>query len=174
MKLNSSQIVKSISSLSAIALSITVLGLPGLASFAQDYPDYSAEPLFGTLNLDAGFTPDPQTVDMLAGGTDNASNFNLGPNCVGYIAAAQPDLRLNYAAGGFEILSIYVDSAVDTTLVINGPDGSWYCNDDTEGYINPRVVFHGPRSGRYDIWVGTFHDEVHPAQIQISEWVPYD
>ncbi|MEA5418121.1 hypothetical protein VB712_02725 [Spirulina sp. CCNP1310] len=177
MKFNSSQIVKGISSLSAIALSITVLGLPGLASFAQDYPDYGAEPLFGEFNLDAGFRPDPYNIDVVAGGTNNASDFNLGPDCMGYIAAAQPDIRVNYTAGDFELLSIYVASDVDTTLVINGPDGSWYCNDDddTEGSVNPRVMFSYPTSGRYDIWVGTFHDEANPAQIRISEtWVPYD
>lgn len=167
--------VKSISSLSAIALSVSVLGLLGSSSLAQmQEPNPSGEPLFGIFNLEAGFTPDPTVVDVLAGGDINVGNLNLGPDCVGYIAAAQPDIRVNYEAGGFDLLSIYVDSEVDTTLVINGPDGAWYCNDDTEGFINPRVVFHQPSSGQYDIWVGTFHDEVQPAQIQVSEWVPYD
>jgi hypothetical protein len=65
------------------------------------------------------------------------------------------------------IFSVRADS--DTTLVINGPDGRWYCNDDANG-VNPAFRFASPRSGQYDVWVGTYSNSgLRPARLFISE-----
>ena len=94
----------------------------------------------------------------------------LGNGCNGHIANA-PDFQLTYNAGSFP-LYFSVLSDADTTLVINGPDGSWYCNDDTNG-LNPVVVFGDgggtATSGTYDVWVGTFGDSNANATLYISE-----
>ena len=89
---------------------------------------------------------------MVPGGSTDAAR-TLGGACVGGIAEA-PDYRIDFAAGQY-VLQFYVRSNEDTTLVINAPDGSWYCNDDTDGF-DPAVFFQSPMSGQYDIWIGTF------------------
>lgn len=129
--------------------------------------DFSQNPTYGTLNLSAGFRPDPQTVNVQSGGNINAQN--LSSACRGFIANA-PDVRLNYQAGQFQLM-ISADSSADTTLVINGPDGSWYCDDDGgNNGLNPLIQFNNPQSGQYDIWIGTYGSAtLQPAQLYISE-----
>lgn len=129
--------------------------------------DYSLDPTYGSVSLQAGFTPDPHTVNVRSGGDRQAST--LGNNCSGYIANA-PDYRLHYESGSFPLI-ISVDSDADTTLVVNGPNGSWHCDDDGgEQSLNPMVRIEKPVSGQYDIWVGTYGSEdIESALLQISE-----
>ena len=129
--------------------------------------DYNADPNFGTLNLVSGFAPDPQVVAVRSGGEINAST--ISQSCQGFISNA-PDVRLNYTAGSLPLI-ISVAADADTTLVVNGPDGSWYCDDDGgEQGLNPMVRFNAPASGQYDIWIGTYGNaSLQPAQLNISE-----
>lgn len=143
------------------ALGAALLAGPVLAQ------NFNLPPAFGTLNLSAGFMPDPQLVDLTAGGDIPAAR--LGRDCAGTIANA-PDVRLNYSAGGFP-LYIFAVSNADTTLVVNLPDGSWICNDDFDG-LNPGIVLQRPPSGQYDIWVGVFAGGTAPARLGISEIPP--
>jgi hypothetical protein len=147
--------------LAAAALAAAPIALPTAAG-AQDY---SLSPTYGTVGLNAGFTPDPQSFGIVPGGpVDVSMNIN---GCFGGIAPA-PDLRLQYSAGSFP-LAIYVYANVDTTLVVNAPDGSWYCNDDADG-LDPEVFFPRPMSGQYDIWVGNFDFTAFgDATLYISE-----
>lgn len=129
--------------------------------------NYSLNPTYGTLNLSAGFQPDPQVVSVQSGGNVNAQT--LSSSCQGFIANA-PDVRLNYRAGQYQLF-ISVDASADTTLVVNGPDGQWYCDDDGgNNGLNPLIRFNTPASGQYDIWVGTYGSaSLQPAQLYISE-----
>lgn len=143
---------------------VPVLVLLAAPSAAQDI---NAQPNYGTVALTSGFTPDPRVVPMRAGGDLDASS--VGGNCSGYITRA-PDVRLNYTAGNYPLI-ISVASSSDTTLVINGPDGRYYCDDDggVNG-LNPSVRFNSARSGRYEIWVGTYAPgATQPARLHISE-----
>ncbi|MFY0636422.1 peptidase S1 [Maricaulis maris] len=145
-----------------LAAGIAAASFAGVAA-AQDW---SLQPTFGTVNLNSGFQPDPYTTSITAGGTIQASN--LSPSCAGMIANA-PDFRLNFNAGSLPLyISAY--SNADTTLVINGPDGSWYCNDDTHG-LNPSVAWGSPQSGQYDIWIGTYgtNSDLASSTLHISE-----
>lgn len=152
-----------------LGLGLGCLGM-GAAIAQEVWPNWQADPLYGTVDLDTGFTPDPYVMDLQAGGSTDVGPLDLGDGCVGYVAANQPDLRLNYNAGDTYPLSIMVESESDTTLVISGPDGGWYCNDDFDGY-NPMVMFEYPDSGQYDIWVGHYGDDsTHPAQLHITEY----
>jgi hypothetical protein len=130
--------------------------------------NYSLNPAYGTVNLTAGFTPDPYVVNVASGGRNDASQ-TVSSSCRGFIAEA-PDVRLNYRAGSFPLI-ISVNSSADTTLVVNGPDGSWYCDDDGgEQGLNPSLRFNSPQSGQYDIWVGTYGNASNQAaQLHISE-----
>ena len=91
--------------------------------------------------------------------------------CRGFISNA-PDVRLNFVAGSSLPLIISVNSRADTTLVINGPDGRWHCDDDSGRLgMNPSLRFDNVQSGRYEIWVGTYGQRsvIAPAQLHISE-----
>ncbi|MGP9819021.1 hypothetical protein ACTZWW_03310 [Salinarimonas sp. NSM] len=125
------------------------------------------DPAYGRHDLRAGFTPDPYTIEVVAGGSNDASD--LGGACTGSIATA-PDLRLYYVAGTLP-LTITTRAGEDTTLVVNGPDKEWYCNDDGGGGVDARVRFDRPQSGRYDIWVGQYDGGMDVrTRVEISEY----
>lgn len=122
---------------------------------------------YGTVTLRSGFTPDPRVVSLRAGGSINAANISSG--CRGYVTRA-PDVELSYTAGSLPLI-ISNSSSADTTLVVNGPDGQWYCDDD--GGVNgsnPALRWNSPMTGTYDIWVGTYRSGAsQPARLNISE-----
>jgi hypothetical protein len=150
----------------ASAAGLAALSLAAAAA-AQNL---AADPLYGTVNLNTGFMPDPVPVEVQAGGPDSANN--LGPGCTGYIMNAQPDVRLNFTAGQQFPLNLYVISQADTTLAVNLPNGQWVCNDDANAF-NPLVSLQQPMSGQYDIWIGTFQPgSTPPATLYISELAP--
>ena len=129
--------------------------------------DINGTPNYGTVTLRTGFTPDPRVVRVQSGGTLDASR--VAANCAGFVTAA-PDVRLVYEAGSLPLI-ISVASGSDTTLVVNGPDGRWYCDDDggVNG-LNPAIRFAHPASGRYEIWVGTYgRAALQDARLNISE-----
>jgi hypothetical protein len=149
-------------------LLLTVGLLTAVAGPALAQPDYSRRPSFGTLNLTGGFPNDPRIVNLTAGGTLDAAT--LGPGCLGSVANS-PDYRVNYTANGGLPLIFSVASDADTTLVINGPDGTWHCDDDGgEQGVNPAIRFQSPQSGQYDIYVGHYNQGRRiPARLYISE-----
>lgn len=151
----------SIRSLLSAAAIAALLAVPAAAQ------NYDREPNYGTLNLNAGFTPDPHVVSLRSGGQVDAQT--VAGSCRGFISDA-PDLRVNYSAGSLPLI-ISVTSSADTTLVVNGPDGSWYCDDDSgSAGLNPMVRFNKPASGRYEIWVGTYGNAtLQPASLHVSE-----
>jgi hypothetical protein len=154
--------IRSIKIASSLILAATVTAVPATAQ------DFNARPNFGTVTLRTGFTPDPRVVAVQSGGNIDMSQVNA--NCAGFISSA-PDVRLNFTGGSDLPLIISANSRADTTLVINGPDGQWYCDDDggTRG-MNPAVRFNHPATGRYEIWVGTYGgSRLQPAQLHFSE-----
>lgn len=127
-------------------------------------PDFSLDPTFGSVDLQSGFEPDPYNVQLTSGGGIDAEVVG----CAGMIATA-PDFRLNYAASDILPLIISTMSSDDTTLVINQPDGSWICDDDSGENFNASVTMETPMTGQYDIWVGSFFGDNQPATLSISE-----
>ncbi len=147
-----------------IASGVMIAGLTTGAALAQDF---SLPPTYGSASLNSGFSNDPRTVNLSSGGSINANG--LGSGCRGFIANA-PDYRVSYSAGSTFPLIFSVDSDSDTTLVINGPDGRWYCDDDSGDGTNPSYRFSSPSSGQYDIWVGTYSSaSLRAATLYISE-----
>lgn len=146
-----------------IAGAVAAAALAALPVLAQNY---NRNPAFGTFRLSADFRPDPFVINVRAGGRIAASS--LSPQCQGTIADA-PDVRINYTAGRFP-LSFTVRSGSDTTLVVNDPSGAWYCDDDSGGNLDPRVVFTSPKAGQYDIWIGHYEGGSGVrAQLLVSE-----
>lgn len=150
--------------LGACALAMTIVVTPHFA-LAQDA---SLNANFGSVRLSSGFTPDPHRVSITAGGSIDAyEDTPLPQACVGMISDA-PDYEVTYSAGSLPLVFRTL-SSVDTTLIINGPDGSWYCDDDSYGDLDAEVRFNRPQSGTYDVWVGTFGGSTAAATLLITE-----
>jgi hypothetical protein len=115
--------------------------------------NFSLPPVYGSTALNSGFVPDPFTVGITAGGP--ASPAYLGGGCTGYTTIA-PSFSVNYTSGAFPLLRFYFIGSGDTTMVINSPSGSYFCNDDSFGTFSPTIDFNSPSSGRYDVWIGTY------------------
>lgn len=147
-----------------IVVAVSLLTTLAVSLSAQDW---SLNPTYGRVTLSAGFSPDPYTVSVTAGGSISASG--RCSDCTGYVANA-PDFDLYYTPGSYA-LYIYVESSADTTLLINAPDQEWYGSDDALGR-NPMIVFSTPQDGLYDIWVGTYGGESAAATLYISEIAP--
>jgi hypothetical protein len=144
-------------------LAATCLATPVLAQ------NYNLNPTYGTYNLRSGFLPDPQTINVVAGGPNNVSAAT-GGQCRGYAADA-PDVRINFTGGAFSEINFSALSNADTTLIVNDPNGTWWCDDDSGNGLNPLIELT-PISGQYDIWVGTYSPNTAPATLAISE-LPY-
>lgn len=122
--------------------------------------DYSLDPQFGTLRLKEGFTPDPFYISGQSGGDQNIATMGLGQNCKGYTSSA-PDFRLQWegSTANLKISFVASNDGEDAVLIINTPDGSWKCNDDSAtNNLNPLIQLPGEREGQFDIWIGS-HDE---------------
>jgi serine protease Do len=116
--------------------------------------DFTQDPTFGLEALSAGFSPDPYRLEMVSGG-EVAVEY-LGAGCAGF-AAVSPDFRLNWTGRSAQLRFFFSTSGGgDTTLLVNQPDGSWLCNDDSEGSLDPMIALSDPAEGQYDIWVGSY------------------
>jgi len=131
-------------------------------AFAQDS---SQAPVFGQVTLSAGFDDDPLQRRFRAGRPNNASR--LPGSCTGNVGTP-PDFRVTYTAGSAPLIFRSV-SLADTTLVINGPDGRWYCDDDGFGDLDAEYRFNRPQSGVYDIWIGVIGRAEADATLVVTE-----
>ena len=121
--------------------------------------DLSLDPSNDPLDLDAGFDDDPRTLEVVPGGFSDVGALGIEA-CVG-IVAERPDAAVYYTSGRYELNFGVASMNVDTTLVINDPNGNWVCNDDfgESTGTNPGISFSTPDDGRYDIWVGVYSSD---------------
>lgn len=150
-------------------LSLAVLVAVAMAlSLSPQAQDISAEPTYGDVRLASGFLPDPFIVQLTAGGR---IAVDVGGCSYGYVAEA-PDVDFYYEGDGRRTLYVWVESDDDTTLLINTPGRRWRCDDDSRGNLDPLLIFPDAPSGLYNIWVGTYSDDLGPARLYISEIDP--
>lgn len=138
------------------------------AGAAEACPNYNLRAAFGTINLPGGFLPDPYLRNVTAGGGYYLPN--CGFNWAGWVASA-PDFQFSYSAAGYP-LTIGINSAADTVILINDPAGNWYFNDDAGGAwgLGGAISFPNPTPGVYDIWIGTYYQASGiPGQLIITE-----
>jgi hypothetical protein len=149
-----------------VAVAGLFLALAPSAAAQQQQLDRNLDPNYGSVTLEPNFRPNPHQVSIVAGGDMQASNIISG--CIGWVTG-QPDFRLTFRANGdVRALDIRTTSAGDTTLIVQGPDYQWSCNDDANG-MNPAVTIAYPQSGDYAIWVGTYVDEDVDAVLSFTE-----
>jgi hypothetical protein len=119
-------------------------------------PNAALQPNSATVNLRAGFADDPRRVAVRAGGDLNGSR-GTADFCWGQITEA-PDVWLNYSANSEFDLYLSMEADSDTTLIVQGPNGNWYCDDDTAEQLNPGIRITDPAAGRYAIWAGRYSE----------------
>jgi serine protease Do/protease YdgD len=133
-----------------IVLALMLASGAGEVAAQEDAP----VPLLGEVLLEGVFDPDPYILNVpRAGGPVDAAV--LGEGCVGLIPEA-PHYALTYT--GQQSFRIYFLGTLDSTLVVQLPDGTYVCNDDAVG-LDPAVVILDSEAGVYNIWVGTYEPD---------------
>ena len=89
-------------------------------------------------------------------------------DCVGYVQPSAPDAAVDWEGGDLEIS---VAGALDATLAVYRPDGTWACDDDTKGSL-PVVALEGAPAGRYVVWVGSFAPDPDPTTLTLTVGAP--
>jgi hypothetical protein len=113
---------------------------------------------FQTLTLSPGFKSSAAVVRGYTNGSYSLSaiaNRDRHKNpCIGF-GSPKPD-HIMVLEKDFPQLTVQVDSkGKDTTLVIQGPDGSIRCGDDTGRKKDASVQDTDWKAGRYSIWIGS-------------------
>lgn len=147
-----------------LAMATVVAGLSASAVLAC--PNPAGAPNYGAESLEAGFLPDPATLDLAAGGDSDLASC-LGGRFAGFVSES-PDFDLYWSGNGGPLTIAVETDAVDAVLLINDPAGNWHFNDDYRG-LNPAITFNNPRAGLYDIWVGSYDGSVKPARLIVTE-----
>jgi hypothetical protein len=130
-------------------------------------PTWQGSPHFGTVTLNEGFLPDPWNRSVTAGGRNEITNCGVGG--WGWVAR-RPDYRLQYNSSGGSALTFIIQSNIDTVLLVNGPSGQWYFDDDGGNDLGAALRIGNAPSGQYDIWIGSYNQGSGiPATLQISE-----
>ena len=95
---------------------------------------------------------DPYLLPVI--GKSEKAAADLQEGCNGYVSAA-PNVVVNWA-GAADQLSFFIYSDADAALVIQGPDGSFLCNDDAGlNTTDPLVKIANPAPGSYKVFAGT-------------------
>ncbi|MEM6327309.1 MAG: hypothetical protein AAF791_09345 [Bacteroidota bacterium] len=106
------------------------------------------------------------TRSVAAGG--DLPNPVEGDACVGHLTAA-PTAQVASVA---ETLAFTAspDQGGDLMMVVQAPDGRWFCSDDHNG-LSPGIEVSGAGDGTYTIWVGTFGrlDTPVDATLRVQE-----
>lgn len=137
---------------------------------ANELVGWNQLPFSGVIQLTSGFNPDPQSLNVRAGGSES---INLsGQSCAGYISES-PDVVVEYslASGSGYDLTVSAASDTDVSLVVRTPDGQYLCDDDSAGGTNPMLTIPSATTGRYRVWAGVFGSPgvIADATIGFSE-----
>ena len=146
--------------------SLIVAAVAVMAAAPALAQDASQDPVFGQATLAAGFDDGAPLQRRFRGGGPNDASHLPGA-CTGNVGTP-PDFRVTYSAGGQPLIFRSVSGA-DTALVINGPDGRWYCDDDSFGDLDAEYRFDRPQSGVYDIWIAVINGREADATLVVSE-----
>lgn len=147
----------------ALSAALAVLAVGSLAE-AQWAPN--ARPLYGRVNLRAGFVPDPQILSGQVGGPVQASSINS--SCRGYITPVPSHVISSRT--GFRQLRFVVSAQSDSTLMVMLPNGQVLCDDDSGEGLNPLVAVSAP-PGEIRVWVGSYSQSSSgsPYQMGVTE-----
>lgn len=111
----------------------------------------------GTVGGPLGATPLTQAVQ--SAGDIAAFDIDLGAaQCSGYIGDT-PDFVFDVNSAT-EQMTVWFAGKQDASLLVVGPQGAAYCNDDSGAdNANPSVRLQKPAQGRYGVFVGRFSQD---------------
>jgi hypothetical protein len=151
-----------------LAIGIAALCITAAAAQAQCPEVRTGQVKF---TIKEGFPIDPSVHNVTAGGSLDLSKCLSVPGR-GWVTK-RPDFSVNYKtrSGGPSAftLTFRIDSAADTVLLVNDPNGKWHYNDDGGKGLNAKLSFSRASPGRYDVWVGTFTQRLSKARLLVSE-----
>lgn len=102
----------------------------------------------------------PLTKQVSSAGTVAAFDMDFdAARCNGYIMGT-PDYVFEISTAPTEFTA-HFSSEQDATLIVVGPNGGVYCNDDSEQGVNqnPAVTVTKPETGRYAVFVGRIEQD---------------
>jgi hypothetical protein len=142
-------------------------------ALAQDVLFGTDTPTWGEINIGLIEFADPFIVTFNSGGPFNAAQHEgIAENCRGYVTG-NPSHRVNIVSGEVTFLRIMFVAQGDTTLIVQAPDGSWQCNDDSalgDFALSPMVDIANPAEGPYNVWVGSFDgDQLLPGYLMYTQ-----
>lgn len=149
--------------LSFVFLSVTTTSLISTVVNAEEAP------IFGDITIEHPLK-EPLTVRGMSGGTIPVKQITDRTDtptgaCTGYIDK-EPDHTLRLK-NKFDYMKLVIESPEDTTLVVQGPGGTW-CNDEFEDK-NPGIVGEW-LGGEYYVWIGSYKQEQYlPYTLIITE-----
>lgn len=127
----------------------------------------------GPVSLAAGAAP--YATSVVAGGAVDVRSLNLtgadGSFCNGFAPDA-PQVALTLSGTANPLRIFFVTPAIaDSTMVVQLPNGTFYCNDDFPGgNLNPLVDIPNAGPGVYNIFVGTFSNTTtNPGVLYIAQ-----
>jgi hypothetical protein len=157
-----------------IILMLILLGVVSVApALADDILIGTDTPTWGEINIGIIEFSDPFIVTFNSGGPFNAAEQEgIAENCRGYVTG-NPNHRVNIVSDEVDLLRIMFVAVGDTTLIVQFPDGSWLCNDDSgngDFALSPSVDIANPAEGPYNVWVGSFSgDQLLPGYLMYTQ-----
>ena len=108
-------------------------------------------------------TPDttPAQVEIVTEGTVPLFQLPLEDRSCAGLVTGVPNYVFKWS-GETEVLGVFFESDLDSTLLVLGPGGLVKCSDDAEAAanLNPVVALPDPADGVYAVYVGRLNPEV--------------
>ncbi|MBC8505409.1 MAG: hypothetical protein ISR58_08965 [Anaerolineales bacterium] len=137
----------------ALLVILIILARNAQSTRAQSGFDYTAEPINGTHSLWSGFTPELFQIGLSFGGYEDVSDYFSSSECAGF-TTSEPTFNLDWN-GNSDGISFFFIGPWDTSMVLQSPDGDWFCNDDySQNSPHPFIHLDYPSTGTYNIWIG--------------------
>ncbi len=101
----------------------------------------------------------PLTQEVKSAGTIAAFDIDLGAaQCSGYIGDT-PDFVFDVNSA-VDQMTVWFASKSDAALLVVGPQGAAYCNDDSGAdNVNPSLTLSKPAQGRYGVFIGRLNQD---------------
>lgn len=141
-----------------VGCAITLLSLVGVSAFVyrgclSNDPD--ARPSVALVDL--GDLAPNETRSLPASVSGHVSSSAFGEGCRGTFERA-PTFRIRVREASMVTLATKNGESDDRTMALRARDGTWYCDDDSGGAMNPQLrLALGP--GEYPVWVGIYSDD---------------
>jgi hypothetical protein len=151
MKVPKFQALKSVVAILTVAAAL-LLATAALAQDNSSPPSPGAPTALVAVSPPADFSLDPFFVSLQAGGHVDAAILDKA--CSGFVPT-MPSVAFDYQGKGDQLRAFFYSDG-DPVLVLQKPDGSFLCNDNTNPQLlDPTVTVAAPAKGRYNIWVGS-------------------